>query len=142
MDHTFIFNPGKWKGEGLINFSGADDQLAFTMTFEIENLKNERIKFNQIVHIEGFDDVMENHFEISKISAKDFSITLNNHLISNVAGEGLINQKILAWEFHKPDECEGFEIYEKLDNGDYLMRAEYMGGDEFRTYIKGTLKKL
>jgi hypothetical protein len=34
---------------------------------------------------------------------------------------------------------EGFEFYEKQDDKNYLMRAEYATTDQFRTLIQGRL---
>jgi hypothetical protein len=63
---------------------------------------------------------------------------LENQALGKITGKGLINEKVIAWEFRVEDiGFEGFELYEKQDDLTYLMRAEYATSDQFRTLIQG-----
>lgn len=138
--HSFIFSPGLWLGQGIINFSMAEDQLKFYARWSVEPQQGERIQFNQEIEISGFTDKMINSFELSAISQKQFTITIQNNLVGKVQGKGLIDARVIAWEFRdNPQALEGYEIYEKNEDGSYTLRSEFFAGDGLRTIIQGSL---
>ena len=73
---------------------------------------------------------------------QNLAFRLENEALGKVQGKGLISEKVIAWEFRMQDiGFEGFEFYEKLDDKNYLMRAEYATADQFRTVINGKIWK-
>jgi hypothetical protein len=83
---------------------------------------------------------MHNDFLIHNLTGGEFSIDLENQALGKVSGKGLVNDKLIAWEFRVEEiGFEGFELYEKQDDKNYLMRAEYATSDQFRTLIQGRL---
>ena len=81
---------------------------------------------------------MHNEFFIYSLAGGEFAIDLENQALGKITGKGLINEKVIAWEFRIEDiGFEGFELYEKQDEKNYLMRAEYATNDQFRTLIQG-----
>ena len=68
----------------------------------------------------------------------NFSIDLENQALGKITGNGLINDKVIAWEFRVEDiGFDGFEFYEEQPDNSYLMHAEYATSDQFRTLIQG-----
>ncbi len=62
--------------------------------------------------------------------------------MGKVQGEGVISDKVIAWEFRMSDiGFEGIEIYEKQEDNTYSMHAEYATNDQFRTLIQGKVWK-
>ncbi len=75
---------------------------------------------------------------IYNLTSGEFAIELENQALGKVTGKGLVNDKVIAWEFRIVEiGFEGFELYEKQDEKNYLMRAEYATSDQFRTLIQG-----
>jgi hypothetical protein len=141
MIHNFIFKPGVWEGVGKISFSMADDELPFRMRWSVSPQELGSIRFSQLVEVENFSDPLTNNFTLSGITSSHFVITLENDLVGKVEGKGLYSEKLIAWEFRNAAEgFEGYEIYELQTDGTYKMRAEFMGGEEFRTFVAGTIK--
>jgi hypothetical protein len=67
-----------------------------------------------------------------------FAIELENQALGKIVGGGVINDKVIGWEFRMPElGFEGFEFYERQEDDSYLMHAEYTTSDQFRTLIKG-----
>lgn len=142
-DHSFIFKPGTWQGTGKITFSMAPDELPFSTSWQVTAKENEIIPITQVVIVEQFNEPLNNHFRISHITPTNFTIELENHLVGRVKGSGVLSDKIIAWEFRAAEEgFEGYEIYELKEDNTYAMKAEFLGGEGFRTIVTGTIKKI
>lgn len=143
MIHNFIFKQGTWTGSGKISFSMAEDELPFRMRWSVVAEKQGSICFSQLVEVENFQDPLTNNFVIFSITPSHFTITLENDLVGKVEGKGLYSEKLIAWEFRNASEgFEGYEIYELQTDGSYKMRAEFMGGEDYRTFVSGSIRPL
>ncbi len=139
--HAFLFSPQKWLGEGKITLSMSDEELNFYTRWEPKEPDTDgAIAALQEVEISGVPDVMENQFRISDLTPTQFVIQLENASLGTITGKGIIKDDLIAWEFRNNDlGFEGFEFYEKQEDGGYLMRAEYATPDQFRTVIRGKI---
>lgn len=140
-EHNFIFTPANWLGQGKIQLSMVDEELDFYTRWKI-NPRNDAgiIECTQEIEITGLSDLMHNEFSFSRLSGGKFEVNLDNHALGEIRGKGLIDEKLIAWEFRMPDVgFEGYEVYEIQDDGTYLMKAEYSSADQFRTEIAGTV---
>lgn len=137
--HQFLLQPSAWLGQGKIQLNMVADELAFFTRWNIHPVDGDgRIECLQEIQVKGLSDVMHNEFLIYNLAGGEFTIELENQALGKVMGKGLINDKIIAWEFRLPEiGFEGFEFYEKQDERNYLMRAEYATSDQFRTLIQG-----
>lgn len=98
------------------------------------------IPAEQEVQIKGMNDIMHNKFIITDITSTTFMIELENAALGTIVGKGVIKEDLIAWEFRDNElEFEGFEFYEKQEDGSYLMRAEYATSDHYRTTIRGKI---
>ncbi len=141
MKHPFILKPGSWFGEGKITLSMMDEELPFYTRWKVPEGEKGRIESMQEIQISGLSDVMQNQFIFYDITRKNFSIELENQSLGKVVGKGMINDKLIGWEFRLEHlGFEGFEFYEKGEASDtYLMHAEYATNDDFRTVIHGKI---
>ncbi len=141
--HHFLLSPGCWLGQGNIQLSLVAEELSFATLWNIGSPDSEgRIECTQEIQIKGLSDVMRNQFNIFDMNCGEFQIQLENDALGRVTGKGVINDKIIAWEFRVEEiGFEGFELYEKEDEENYLMRAEYATEDQFRTLIRGKVWK-
>lgn len=139
--HAFLFNSGIWLGQGTIQLNMVTEELAFFTRWSVENKDNSKgIACEQEIQIKGFADMTRNKFIISNIEHGEFVIDLENQAVGKIQGKGLINDKIIAWEFRINDiGFEGFELYERQEDQSYLLRAEYATTDQFRTLIQGRI---
>ncbi len=137
--HPFILTPASWLGEGKIQLNMVEEELAFFTRWNIANLNGHgQIECVQEIQVKGLTDIMINHFLFYDLTPTSFGIDLENQALGKVVGKGVINEKVIGWEFRVPEMgFEGFEFYEKQPDGSYLMRAEYATADQFRTLIKG-----
>jgi hypothetical protein len=141
IQHEFIFHPGNWVGEGKVAFSSTPEILHFYTKWLIEKADSFGIRSTQIVEIQGSEPSMNNQFVFSEVTPAKFVINLENDVLGEVKGAGVIDSKTIAWEFHSQGSLEGFEVYELQENGDYLLHAEYTSQDQFRTVIDGRIWK-
>lgn len=142
MKHDFIFSPGTWIGEGRVSFSTSPEQLRFYTKWTINPItESSVISCLQQVEVQDSNDSVFNKINISHIKGPDFSITLENSLITTVNGKGVIDPKVIAWEYRGNKDFEGFEVYQLQENGDYMLHAEYSSTDEYRTVIDGRIWK-
>ncbi|MDR2539826.1 MAG: hypothetical protein LBC45_04425 [Chlamydiales bacterium] len=141
--HSFLFDAGIWLGQGTIQLNMVAKELAFFTRWNIENKdRSNKIVCEQEIQIKGFTDMMRNQFCISSMEHGEFLIDLENQAVGKIQGKGLINDKIIAWEFRINEiGFEGFEVYEKQEDWSYLLRAEYATEDQFRTLIQGCIWK-
>lgn len=142
MKHPFILKPGSWLGEGKINLSMMDEELTFFTRWNVPVVDDKgRVNSIQEIQISGLPDMMQNQFVFYDITQKGFQIELENQSLGKVVGNGIINDKLIGWEFRLGHlGFEGFEFYEVSDTPDlYLMHAEYATNDDFRTVIHGKI---
>ena len=144
MKHPFIFKPGYWLGEGKITLSMMEEELPFYTRWKIPPAQTQgKVETVQEIQISGVQDCMHNQFVFSDISSKGFNIELENQSMGKVLGKGLINDRLIGWEFRLGHlGFEGFEFYEVTSTADtYLIHAEYATNDELRTTIHGKIWK-
>ncbi len=137
--HQFLLTPSSWIGQGKIQLNMVAEELFFYTRWSIGVPDGEgRIECTQEIQVKGLVDIMHNQFSIYNMASGEFAIELENQALGRVVGKGLINEKVIAWEFRVEDiGFDGFEFYEKQDDKNYLMRAEYATSDQFRTVIEG-----
>ena len=142
-DHTFILTPSQWLGEGKIILNMVQEELSFFTRWNVATKDSTGlIECVQEIQVKGLSDVMMNQFIFTSFTPTGFSVELENQAIGKVVGGGVINDKVIGWEFRMPDlGFEGFEFYEKQPDDSYLMHAEYATTDQFRTLIKGRVWK-
>lgn len=139
--HEFIFVPGQWLGEGRITFTVSPEVLHFYNKWNVEKIERGMISCQQEVEMEGREENLFNNFTFSEFLPSSFSVELTNQLLGTLKGKGIIDVKTIAWEFSGYPDFEGFEVYELQENGDYMMHAEYISSDQFRTIIDGRIWK-
>lgn len=142
-DHTFILTPNQWLGEGKIILNMVQEELSFFTRWNVA-IKDSTglIECVQEIQVKGLSDIMMNQFIFTSFTPTGFSVELENQALGKVIGGGVINDKVIGWEFRMPDlGFEGFEFYEKQPDDSYLMHAEYATTDQFRTLIKGRVWK-
>jgi hypothetical protein len=143
LNHTFLFIPGYWLGEGKIVLNMMDDALPFFTRWKVSPQDEDgRIEATQEIQIAGLAETMHNAFRFSEVSAKGFTIELENQNLGHVVGKGIIKPDVVGWEFRLPHlGFEGFEFYERGDDEGYKLHAEYATNDDFRTVIRGRVWK-
>lgn len=137
--HQFLLNPCSWLGQGKIQLNMVSEELGFFTRWNVNPIDGDgRIQCIQEIQVKGLSDVMHNEFLIYNLNGGEFTIDLENQALGRIVGKGLINDKVIAWEFRIEEiGFDGFELYEKQDEKNYLMRAEYATNDQFRTLIQG-----
>ncbi|MBI3237157.1 MAG: hypothetical protein HYZ48_05620 [Chlamydiales bacterium] len=135
--HPFLLKPSRWLGQGRIQLNMVAEELNFVTKWSISE-SGGKIECLQEIQVKGLSEVMRNQFEISDVNSGEFQIQLENEALGKITGKGIINEKVIAWEFRIEEMgFEGFEFYEMQDEQNYLMRAEYATADQFRTLIQG-----
>lgn len=137
--HQFLLTPNSWLGQGKIQLNMVSEELAFFTRWNVGTVDGDgRIECLQEIQVKGLSDIMHNEFLIQNLTGGEFTIDLENQALGKISGKGLISEKVIAWEFRVEEiGFEGFELYEKQDDKNYLMRAEYATSDQFRTLIQG-----
>lgn len=121
----------------------ADDALDFIMRWKVEPNDDGEIVFRQEITIDDLGQKMNNQFRVSSLTSEAFQIALENQLVGKVCGKGVVDSKVIAWEFREPEqEFDGFEIYELQEDASYKMRAEFTAGEGLRTYVQGQIQKV
>jgi hypothetical protein len=143
MVHQFLMTPSSWLGQGKIQLNMVSEELAFFTRWNVDNVDGDgRIECLQEIQVKGLSDIMHNEFLIYNVANGEFAIDLENQALGKITGIGIVNEKVIAWEFRIEEiGFEGFEFYEKQDENNYLMRAEYATSDQFRTLIQGRVWK-
>ena len=146
VKHPFILEAGEWVGEGHIRFSMMDEKdLPFTTSWTVASPNKEgKIAAVQNIYVSGLAETMCNRLLFYDVAAENFAIELQNQSLGMVVGQGIINPKLIGWEFRLEQlGFEGFEFYEAAehDEGSYLFHAEYATSDDFRTVIHGQMRK-
>lgn len=138
-DH-FLFQPGVWIGEGKISFSGTSDIVRF-FTRWILTPSQESINAMQEVELHNLQQTTRNRFTFFDFSEEHFKVEMENADMGIVTGKGNFTQTTLAWELRSFPGSEGFEVYERQENGEYFFHADYVSCENFRTHIEGKLWK-
>ncbi|GAB4231780.1 MAG: hypothetical protein Tsb0021_10320 [Chlamydiales bacterium] len=138
MKRHFLLHPGQWIGEGKIIFSELTNHLRFFTRWDVKEEEN-LITAKQDVEISGGFDHIHNNFRITEISDDHFQVVMSNDMVSDIHGQGLFDEKQIAWEFRNQVTFEGFEVYRIQENGDYLFHAEYISPDQVRSIIEGRI---
>ena len=143
MAHQFLLTPSSWLGQGKIQLNMVSEELSFFTRWNINNADVDgRIECLQEIQVKGLSDIMHNEFFVYNLTYGEFAIDLENQALGKITGKGLVNEKVIAWEFRIEDiGFDGFEFYEKQDDNNYMMRAEYATTDQFRTLIQGRVWK-
>ena len=141
VHHQFLLKPSTWLGQGKIQLNMVAEELGFSTRWSVSNVDGDgRIECTQEIQVKGLSEVMHNQFLIHNLASGEFSIDLENQALGRVTGKGIVNDKVIAWEFRvEAIGFEGFELYEKQDDNNYIMRAEHATDDHFRTLIQGRL---
>ncbi|MDP1609193.1 MAG: hypothetical protein Q8L98_07770 [Chlamydiales bacterium] len=142
VNHTFILSPGLWSGEGKIIMNMIDEELLFTTEWVVQQPDfSGKVECMQTVQIQGLSESMNNELTFYNFQPKQFSVDMENQNIGQIAGCGVIDEKMIAWEFRNPEmQFEGYETYLLQEDGSYLMRGEYITSDhQFRTQIEARL---
>lgn len=134
-----LFDEGSWQGSGKVTFNMTPDILYFGTRWTCQHYDN-NIHATQLVEIVAQDRIT-NHFTICKKSNATFQIILQNELLGTFQGQGVIDDSVIAWEFRKPGVFEGYEVYEKMQEDEYMLHAEYLSCDQARTIIHAKLWK-
>jgi hypothetical protein len=139
--HDFIFQEGIWIGEGKVSFSTSPEHIHFYTKWVIKKNEKNEIHCQQQVEMRGGGDSVFNNFTFSDIKDTSFAVVLENDILGQALGQGVIDERSIAWEFRQHSDFEGFEVYELQENGDFLLHAEYISTDQHRTTIDGRVWK-
>lgn len=139
--HNFIFIPKPWVGEGIITLNMVEEKLNFFTKWSIiEPDLSGKIQSVQELQISGISENMRNELTFFDFTDNKFSVEMENLNIGKVVGCGVYDEKMLAWEFRENDlNFEGYETYHLQKDGSYLVHAEYVTSDQFRTQIDGKI---
>ena len=141
FQHTFIFSPGTWIGEGKITLNMVEEELFFNTNWSVQ-IKDfgGKVACAQDIQIQGLSDVMRNELTFYNFEQKKFSIDMENQNVGRIVGTGIYDEKMIGWEFRSQDNSfEGFETYTLQPDGSYFMKGEYVTSDQFRTQIEAKI---
>ena len=104
-------------------------------------MQKEKLLRSRILALRGLLRTCVTDSFFSDIASENFKIELQNQSLGVVVGQGIINTKLIGWEFRLEQfGFEGFEFYEaSKEGGAYLFHAEYATSDDFRTVIHGKI---
>lgn len=141
INHSFIFNPGSWLGEGKITLNMVEEELVFNTNWSVQNKDfTGKVACAQDIQIQGLSENMRNELTFYNFNGKDFSVDMENQNIGRIVGTGVCDEKMIAWEFRNNDmNFEGYETYLLQPDGTYLMHGEYVTSDQFRTQIEAKI---
>ena len=136
--HQFILTPSTWLGEGKIELNMAGEELPFCTKWTVAKKQQGKIECLQEIQVKGLSEIMHNQFLFFDLSPGNFSLELDNPHLGKIIGKGVMTPQVIAWEFRSADVgFEGFEMYEKKEEGVYLLHAEYATSEDLRTTIRG-----
>ncbi len=141
FNHTFVFSPGTWYGEGKILLNMVEEELIFNTNWAVQNRDfTGKVVCAQEIQIQGLSENMRNELTFYDFQPKTFSVDMENQNVGRIVGTGVYDEKMLAWEFRNNDmNFEGYETYNLQSDGSYLMRGEYVTSDQFRTQIEARI---
>jgi len=139
--HLFLLTPGVWIGQGRVVFEPSGEKMHFYTHWESQEEKEGVLICRQKVEIPSEGEGVENLFYLSQISANGFAILLENEMIGQARGIGIIEPTRVGWQFRIESGLEGFEVYQLQESGpgDYRLHAEYLSLDQCRTVIDGLI---
>mgnify|MGYP001800006648 CR=1 FL=1 len=139
FQHTFITSPGSWVGEGKIVLNMVDEDLVFYTVWNVLNRDfSGAVTSVQTIQIQGLSEGIQNEMRFFSFSKEGFSIEMQNQNVGKVLGRGIIDEKMIGWEFRGGDlKFEGYETYLLQDDGTYTLKGEYISSDQFRTQVEG-----
>src|SRR3989344_8441726 len=141
FNHTFIFHPGTWIGEGKIVLNMVEEELIFNTNWAIQNKDFAgKVSCAQDIQIQGLSENMRNELTFYDFGNKSFSVDMENQNVGRIVGTGVFDDKMIAWEFRNNDmNFEGYETYTLQHDGSYMMKGEYVTSDQFRTQIEARI---
>lgn len=141
FNHTFIFSPGHWLGEGKILLSMVEEELLFHTTWTVQPKDfSGKVICAQDIQIQGLSENMRNELTFYDFQGKAFTVDMENQNVGRIIGKGVIDETMIAWEFRNSEiSFEGYETYQLQSDGSYKMRGEYVTSDQFRTHIEARL---
>ncbi len=141
FNHGFILSPGTWSGEGKILLNMIEEELIFNTNWIVQQKDfSGKVQCIQEIQIQGLSENMRNELTFYDFQSKQFAVDMENQNIGRIAGVGLLDEKMIAWEFRNSEtNFEGYETYSLQEDGSYLMRGEYVTSDQFRTQIEARI---
>ncbi len=141
FNHSFIFSPGTWVGEGKILLNMVEEELVFNTQWAVQNKDFAgKVACAQEIQIQGLSENMRNELSFYDFQNKSFSVDMENQNVGRIVGTGVYDEKMIAWEFRNNDmNFEGYETYHLQPDGSYHMKGEYVTSDQFRTMIEARL---
>ncbi len=141
FNHGFILSPGTWSGEGKILLNMIEEELIFNTNWIVQQKDfSGKVQCSQEIQIQGLSENMRNELTFYDFQSKQFAVDMENQNIGRIAGVGLLDEKMIAWEFRNSEtNFEGYETYSLQEDGSYLMRGEYVTSDQFRTQIEARI---
>lgn len=141
FNHTFIFSPGTWYGEGKILLNMVEEELIFNTNWAVQNRDfTGKVICAQEILIQGLTENMRNELSFYDFHPKTFSVDMENQNVGRIVGTGVYDEKMIAWEFRNNDmNFEGYETYNLQPDGSYMMKGEYVTSDQFRTQIEARI---
>ena len=141
FNHTFIFSPGTWYGEGKIILNMVEEELIFNTNWAVLNRDFAgKVTCAQDIQIQGLSESMRNELTFYDFQTKSFSVDMENQNVGRIVGTGVFDEKMIAWEFLSNDmNFEGYETYQMQTDGSYMMKGEYVTSDQFRTQIEARI---
>ncbi len=141
FNHSFIFSPGIWRGEGKITLSVVEEALSFQTNWSVQTKDFiGKVQCAQDIQVHGLAEGMRNELSFFEFQNNTFAVEMENQNIGKVLGKGVYDDKMIGWEFRNRDmNFEGFETYHLQEDGSYAMHGEYITSDQFRTQIKARL---
>jgi hypothetical protein len=140
FNHTFIFSPGLWLGEGKITLNMVEEELFFGTKWSVQNTDFAgKVNCAQEIQIQGLPEQMRNELIFHAFQGKAFQVDMENQNVGKITGTGIFDEKMIAWEFRNNVNFEGYETYSLQEDGSYLMKGEYVTNDQFRTQIEARI---
>lgn len=141
FNHSFIFSPGIWCGEGKILLNMVEEELIFNTQWSVQNKDFAgKVVCAQEIQIQGLSENMRNELSFYDFQKEAFVVDMENQNVGRIVGQGVCNDKMIAWEFRNNDmNFEGYETYNLQPDGSYQMKGEYVTSDQFRTQIEARI---
>ncbi len=141
FNHSFIFSPGTWRGEGKILLNMVEEELIFNTHWAVQDKDFAgKVCCAQEIQIQGLSENMRNELSFYDFQSKTFTVDMENQNVGKIVGTGVYDDKMIAWEFRNNDmDFEGYETYSVQEDGSYLMKGEYVTQDQFRTRIEARI---
>ncbi|MCH9612745.1 MAG: hypothetical protein S4CHLAM102_12420 [Chlamydiia bacterium] len=147
-DQLFIFQPGRWEGEGLLRMPNAcleaSLEVPFLVFWEVFEFDSESYLYEatQEIRMDAHSESIINHFVFSEIEEGRFDVEMVSEAWGTIEGTGFVDSQFIGWEFQGTNVgIEGFECYQMKGNAIHSFKGEYGAGTEMRTQIEGTITK-